>query len=162
VGEICVRSYTRLIEYNGDPAATARAIDGDGWLHTGDLGALDMRGYLSISGRLKDLIIRGGENIYPAEIEFVLAQHPDIAESAVFGVPDEKFGEVVVCFVRLANGSLYNAENLMAYCRQNLAPAKVPLHWRAVESWPLTASGKIQKFALRQVFLADRATRNEG
>jgi fatty-acyl-CoA synthase len=152
IGEICVRSYTRLIEYLDDAAATARAIDGAGWLHTGDLGSIDARGYLSITGRLKDMIIRGGENIYPAEIEALLAKDPDVAEAAVFGIPDERWGEVVCCFVRPAAGRAFDPGRLAEYCRQNLAQSKVPLYWRAVECWPLTGSGKIQKFALRDEF----------
>jgi fatty-acyl-CoA synthase len=156
VGEICVRSYTRLIEYHRDPQATARAIDADGWLHTGDLGSLDSRGYLAITGRLKDMIIRGGENIYPAEIEAVLAQSPQVAEAAVFGIPDEHWGEVVCCCVRPAAGQAYDAAQLADFVRRHLAGPKVPLHWRAVDSWPLTGSGKIQKFALRDEFLKQR------
>jgi fatty-acyl-CoA synthase len=153
IGEICVRSYTRLIEYHADPQATARALDADGWLHTGDLGSLDVRGYLAITGRLKDMIIRGGENIYPAEIEAILAQSPNVAEAAVFGIPDERWGEVVCCCVRPAAGHAFDPARLSEFVRQHLASAKVPLHWRAVDSWPLTGSGKIQKFALRDEFL---------
>jgi fatty-acyl-CoA synthase len=153
IGEICVRSYTRLMEYFDEAAATARAIDGDGWLHTGDLGSIDARGYLSITGRLKDMIIRGGENIYPAEIEALLARDPDVAEAVVFGIPDERWGEVVCCFVRPAADRSFDPGRLAEYCRHNLAPSKVPLHWRAVDRWPLTGSGKIQKFALRDEFV---------
>ncbi len=153
IGEICVRSYTRLIEYHADPQATARTIDAAGWLHTGDLGWLNSHGYLAITGRLKDMIIRGGENIYPAEIEAVLAQSPTVAEAAVFGIPDERWGEVVCCCVRPAVGHVFDAPKLADFVRRHLASPKVPLHWRAVESWPLTGSGKIQKFALRDEFL---------
>lgn len=148
IGEICVRSYTCLIGYHGDPQASAKTLDDDGWMHTGDLGRLDARGYLTITGRLKDMIVRGGENIYPVEIENLLAQHPSVAEAAVIGVPDDKWGETVACFIRPAPGEALNIEALTAYCRQNLARAKIPVYWHEVDQWPLTGSGKIQKSKL--------------
>ena len=149
VGEICARSYGVMIGYNKDPAATSHAIDGDGWLHTGDLGTMDQRGYVKVTGRVKDMIIRGGENLFPVEIENVLLEHPDIAEVAVVGVPDERWGETVACFVRPANGAALNSAELVAHCRERIAPQKTPAHWIEVSDWPLTGSGKIQKFVLR-------------
>jgi fatty-acyl-CoA synthase len=153
VGEICARGHGIMQGYNDNPEATAQAIDAEGWLHTGDLGTLDERGYLRITGRLKDMIIRGGENLFPAEIENVLLEHPAIAEVSVVGVPDDKWGEIAVCFFRPA-GALPKREELVAHVRKHLAAPKTPAHWIAVESFPLTGSGKIQKFVLRDRFIA--------
>ena len=154
VGEICARGYCVMLEYNDNPTATAAAIDADGWLHTGDLGTLDARGYLRITGRVKEMIIRGGENLFPAEIENVLLEHPDVAEAAVVGAPDARWGEIVVCFVRLAPGAGLDRAALVAHCRERISPQKTPAHWIAVDDWPLTGSGKIQKFLLRERFVA--------
>lgn len=154
VGEICVRGYGVMLGYNRNPEATAAAIDAEGWLHTGDLGTMDARGYLKITGRVKEMIIRGGENLFPAEIEAVLLEHPDVLEAAVVGAPDEKWGEIVVCFLRLAPGAQLDPAALTAHCRARISPQKTPAHWIAVESWPLTGSGKIQKFLLRDRFVA--------
>ena len=150
VGEICARSYGVMIGYNEDPAATSHAIDDDGWLHTGDLGTMDTRGYVKVTGRVKDMIIRGGENLFPVEIENVLLEHPDIIEVAVVGIPDERWGETVACFVRLAGGAALDSAALAAHCRQRISPQKTPAHWIEVSDWPLTGSGKIQKFVLRE------------
>jgi fatty-acyl-CoA synthase len=154
VGEICARGYAVMLGYNDDPAATAAAIDADGWLRSGDLGAMDARGYLRITGRVKEMIIRGGENLFPAEIENVLLEHPSVIECAVVGAPDDFWGEIVVAFVRLAPDHALDAAVLVAHCRQHLSPQKTPAHWFAVDAWPLTGSGKIQKFALRDRFVA--------
>ena len=153
-GEICVRGYGVMLGYNGNPEATAEAIDVEGWLHTGDLGTLDSRGYLRITGRVKDMIIRGGENLFPAEIENVLLEHPAIAEVSVVGVPDAHWGEIAVCFLRAAGGSSPQREELVAHVRKQLAAPKTPAHWIVVDSFPLTGSGKIQKFILRERYLA--------
>jgi fatty-acyl-CoA synthase len=154
VGEVCVRGYCLMLEYNDNPAATAQAIDAEGWLHTGDLGTLDARGYLRITGRVKEMIIRGGENLFPAEIENVLLEHPDVAEVAVVGVPDARWGEIVVCFLRLAPGAGLERTALVAHCRERISPQKTPAHWIEVQDWPLTGSGKIQKFVLRDRYVA--------
>ena len=154
VGEICTRGYAVMLEYNDNPDATAKALDADGWLRTGDLGVLDARGYLRITGRVKEMIIRGGENLFPAEIENVLLEHPDVAEVAVVGAPDERWGEIVLGFVRLAPGACLDKAALIAHCRAHISPQKTPAHWIAVEAWPLTGSGKIQKFVLRDRFVA--------
>ncbi|MEE4201478.1 class I adenylate-forming enzyme family protein [Erythrobacter sp.] len=152
-GEICMRGFNMMVGYNDDPAATAEAIDADGWLHTGDLGTMSARGYVSITGRVKDMIIRGGENLFPAEIEAALLEHPAIAEIAVAGVPDEKWGEIMAAFMRLAEGAQRPQDDeLKAFIRERLSPQKTPAHWVWVESFPLTGSGKIQKFALSQAF----------
>lgn len=154
VGEVCIRGYSVMLGYNDNPEATAAAIDAEGWLHTGDLGALDARGYVRITGRVKEMIIRGGENLFPAEIENVLLEHPSVAEVAVVGAPDERWGEVVVCFLRLAPGARLDRTALVAHCRERISPQKTPVHWVTVQDWPLTGSGKIQKFVLRDRFVA--------
>ncbi|MDB5498880.1 MAG: lcfB 4, partial [Phenylobacterium sp.] len=153
-GEICARGYGVMLEYNDNPSATAAAIDAEGWLHTGDLGTLDARGFLKVTGRVKEMIIRGGENLFPAEIENVLLEHPDVAEVAVVGAPDERWGEIVVCFLRLAPGADLDRAALVAHCRERISPQKTPANWIAVDDWPLTGSGKIQKFVLRDRFVA--------
>jgi fatty-acyl-CoA synthase len=154
VGEVCVRGYSVMLGYNDNPEATAAAIDADGWLHTGDLGTMDARGYVRITGRVKEMIIRGGENLFPAEIENVLLEHPSVAEVAVVGAPDQRWGEIVVCFVRLAPGATLDRAALVAHCRAHISPQKTPAHWITVDAWPLTGSGKIQKFVLRDRFVA--------
>ncbi|MBV9330296.1 MAG: AMP-binding protein [Alphaproteobacteria bacterium] len=154
VGEICTSGYCNMIAYNDDPAATAKTIDAEGWLHTGDLGIMDARGFLKVTGRVKDMIIRGGENLFPAEIENVLLEHPAVAEAAVVGVPDDKWGEIAICFVRCAEGTRPSRAELIAHCRRDLAAPKTPAEWIEVSGFPMTASGKIQKFVLREKFLA--------
>ncbi len=150
LGELCARGYLVMRGYHRDPDGTAAAIDEDGWYHTGDLASMDARGYLRIEGRLKDMIIRGGENIYPKEIEDVLFAHPAVAEVAVVGGPDETWGEVVAAFIRLAPGSdAVSADELRGWCRERLAPYKTPVRWEFVDAFPLTPSGKIQKYVLR-------------
>lgn len=149
LGELCARGYLVMEGYHDAPEATAAAIDEDGWYHTGDLASMDGRGYLRIEGRLKDMIIRGGENIYPREIEDVLFAHPGVADVAVVGVPDPHWGEVVAAFIRPAPGSPPTPDELRKHCRERLAPYKTPVQWRFVEAFPLTPSGKIQKYLLR-------------
>lgn len=151
-GELLTQGYSVMLGYHGDPAATAAAIDTDGWLHTGDLATMDERGYCSIGGRLKEMIIRGGENIYPQEIEAVLFGHPDVAEAAVVGIPDERWGEQVAAFVRPTAGRTPDPADLFSYCRARLAPFKAPQFWAVVDAFPLTDSRKIQKFRLRDEF----------
>ena len=150
LGEICIRGYAVMTGYFGMPDATAAAIDQDGWLHTGDLGTMDERGFCRIQGRLKDMIIRGGENIYPREIEAALFEHPAVGDVSVVGVPDDRWGEQVAAFVRLAPGVAATHQELFAHVRERLAHYKAPKYWRFVDDFPLTPSGKIQKFVLRQ------------
>ena len=152
IGEICSRGYCNMLHYNDNPEATKATIDEDGWLHTGDLGSMDERGYVKITGRLKEMIIRGGENLFPAEIENTMLEHPAIAEVAVVGIPDLKWGEIVGCFVRPVDGTEPKIAELIAHCRQHLSPVKTPTKWMFVEEWPLTGSGKIQKFKLLENF----------
>ena len=156
VGEICVRGYCNMIGYYNNPEATRETIDADGWLHTGDLGTMDKRGYLKITGRVKEMIIRGGENMFPAEIENILLEHPTVAEVAVVGLPDPKWGEIIACFVRTENNAAMDEAELRAHCRTHLAPQKTPAVWCQVKDFPLTGSGKIQKFALRDRYIEEQ------
>jgi acyl-CoA synthetase (AMP-forming)/AMP-acid ligase II len=173
IGEICARGYLVMEGYLDAPEATAAAIDAGGWLHTGDLGSMDERGYLRIAGRLKEMIIRGGENIYPREIEEMLIAHPDVADASVLGIPDDYHGEIVAAAIRPAasaagpagaitggtspgdapdqNAAL--AGELAEYCRARLAAEKVPARWLVTDAFPLTPSGKIRKDVLRDQFL---------
>jgi fatty-acyl-CoA synthase len=150
-GEICARGYLVMKGYDGEPEATARAIDPDGWFHTGDLGAMREDGYLNITGRAKDMIIRGGENIYPREVEEFLYTHPKIAEIQVTGIPDERLGEIVVAWIRLKTGETATAEEIRAFCAGRIASFKIPERIRFVDSFPTTLSGKIQKFRMREI-----------
>jgi fatty-acyl-CoA synthase len=149
VGEVCTRGYLVMKEYFDKPEATAAAIDAAGWLHTGDLGTMDDRGYCRITGRLKDMVIRGGENMFPAEIEAVLIEHPAVIEAAVIGVPDHRMGEELAAFVRVA-AEPPDVGQLRAHVRSRLAAPKAPRYWVFVTEFPLTGSGKIQKFVLRE------------
>jgi len=151
-GEICIRGYNVMAGYNYNPEATAETIDGEGWLRTGDLGTMDTRGYLKITGRVKEMIVRGGENLFPAEIENAMLEHPALAEVAVVGVPDEKWGELVACFMRAGDAEKPAPEALRAFIRERLAPHKTPAFWIWVEEWPMTGSGKIRKFAMAEAF----------
>ncbi len=157
-GEFCTRGYSNMLNYNDNPEATAETIDADGWLHSGDLCTMDDRGYCYIVGRLKDMIIRGGENIYPREIEDVLFRHPNIAEVAVIGLPDDKWGEVVSAVVRPAPGAAVSVAELRSWVREHLAPHKTPAQWYTADSFPLTGSGKIQKFRLVEMWSAGSLT----
>jgi fatty-acyl-CoA synthase len=152
VGEICVRGYLVMDGYLDDPAATSAAIDDAGWLRTGDLGSMDERGYLTIRGRVKEMIIRGGENIYPCEIEDVLLGHPAVAQVAVVGVTSAFWGEEVAAVIRLAGTVTPEPEELRAFCRERLAAFKVPAHWLFTDSFPLTAAGKVRKDLLSARF----------
>ena len=157
IGEICARGYGIMKDYFDNRDATSSAIDAEGWLHTGDLGSLDEHGYCRVQGRRKDIIIRGGENIYPREVEDILHTHPAILDASVVGVPDRDWGEVPVAFVQLKPGCEATGEDLTQFCRERLASYKVPRIWRFVDQFPQTASGKTQKFKLRESYLADPA-----
>ncbi len=162
VGEICARGYCIMLEYNDNPEATEKTIDTDGWLYTGDLGTMDERGYVKVTGRVKEMIIRGGENLFPAEIENAMLEHSDISEVAVVGIPDQKWGEQVACFMRTGE-TKPEVLDLVDHCRARLSPQKTPHYWVFVDDWPLTGSGKIQKFKLQENFVAgqyDSLTRN--
>ncbi len=152
-GELCCRGYNVMKGYYKDPGATAEAIDAEGWLHTGDQAAMDQAGYVRITGRIKELIIRGGENIAPKEIEDLLRQHEKVVDVYVYGIPDEKYGEEVAAAVRLKPGETATAEEIRQFCDGRIAKFKVPRQFRFVESFPMTASGKVQKFKLREMHI---------
>ena len=153
-GEIQARGYQTMIAYHDQEAETARTLLANGWLRTGDLGDMDARGYVRVTGRLSDMIIRGGENIYPAEIEAALLRHLSIAEAAVFGVPHPTWGETVAACLRFADGvALPTPDALKDHCRSLLSPQKTPADWFVVKDFPLTASGKVQKFRLSELAL---------
>ena len=156
-GEICARGYQQFLGYLNDPEATARAVDADGFVHTGDLGMLDARGYLSVTGRLKELIIRGGENISPIEIESVLVGHDAVAEAAVVGLPDERWGEIVAAVIRVAGGreELLKSE-IADYVGRRLAPFKLPARWFVTDALPVTPTGKVRRFELRDAIIRNR------
>jgi fatty-acyl-CoA synthase len=150
VGELQIRGFGVMAGYFHEPDATAETIDADGWLHTGDLATMDDRGYVRITGRLKDMIVTGGVNVYPAEIEAAIALHPAVAEVAVVGMPDRRWGETVVAVVRPVDGSEPTDAALAAFARERLAPYKVPKRWVFTDELPMTASGKVQKFLVRE------------
>jgi fatty-acyl-CoA synthase len=159
VGEICARGYQTFVEYLHDPRATAETIDADGYVHTGDLGTMDERGYFTITGRLKELIIRGGENIAPAEIESHLAAQPGVADCAVIGLPDERLGEIVAAVVRPTDdGVAPDKQALAEILRDRLAPYKVPARWFTTVEFPVTSTGKVRKFELRDAVIKGAVT----
>ena len=149
-GELCTRGYHVMKGYYNNPEATKEAIDEEGWLHTGDLAVMDENGYCRITGRLKDMIIRGGENIYPREIEEFLYTHPTVFDAQVLGVPDDKFGEEVVAWIILKEGVTTTADEIKEYFKDKISRHKIPRHIILTDSFPMTASGKIQKFKLRE------------
>ena len=152
-GEICTRGYSVMQGYWNDEERTAETIDSAGWLHSGDIATMDAAGYVRIVGRIKDMIIRGGENIYPREVEEFLYQHPAISEVQVFGVPDEKMGEEVCAWIQLNEGFDLTEEDVKAYCRDQITHFKIPRHIRFVTEYPMTVTGKIQKFVMRDEML---------
>jgi fatty-acyl-CoA synthase len=151
-GEIVTRSECVMKGYYKMESATVQAIDRDGWLHTGDLGTIDKNGYFKVTGRIKDMIIRGGENIYPREVEEFLYKNPKVLDVQVIGLPDRKYGEVVLAVIKLKNGGTVNPEELVEFCTGKIARHKIPKYWEFVPEFPMTASGKIQKFKLREMF----------
>jgi fatty-acyl-CoA synthase len=151
IGEICFRGYHIMPGYYDDAEATAGAIDGNGWLFSGDLGSMDESGYLRITGRRKEMIIRGGENIYPREIEDCLFMHPKVAEAAVFGIPDDYYGEEVMAWIKLREGESVDEEEIRSYCKERLAHFKVPRRIWFVDDFPMTVTGKLQKFRMREM-----------
>lgn len=155
IGEICARGYSVMRDYFDSPDATREVLDDEGWLHTGDLGSLDEHDYCRVHGRRKDLIIRGGENVYPREIEDLLHHHPSVSAVSIAGIPDADWGEVLVAFVQIKVGKTLDEQELMSFCRSRIASFKIPRIWRSVDQFPLTASGKIQKFILRETYLKE-------
>jgi fatty-acyl-CoA synthase len=154
-GDICTRGYAVMDGYWEDPERTAETVDTEGWLHSGDLGVMDPDGYVAVVGRLKDMIIRGGENIYPREIEEFLFTHPDIKDAKVIGVPDEKYGEEVCAWVQLRQRATLDEEAIRAFCKEHIAYFKVPRYVRLVEAFPMTVTGKVQKFRMREIMVEE-------
>jgi fatty-acyl-CoA synthase len=156
-GEQCTRGYGVMLGYWDDLDATAAAIDSDGWMHTGDLAVMDDEGYVQIVGRIKDMIIRGGENIYPREVEEFLYQLAEIEAVEVIGVPSARYGEEVMAWVRLREGAHATGDELAAACRGRIATYKIPRHWKIVDSFPMTITGKIQKYRMREIAVQELA-----
>ncbi len=155
-GEVCGRGYMVMKGYDDEPEATARAVDRAGWLHTGDLGVMREDGYIHLTGRAKDMIIRGGENVYPREVEEFLYTHPKVAEVQVVGIPDERLGEVVLAWIRLKTGENAAEEEIRQFCEGRIAYFKIPQHIRFVDEFPMTVTGKIQKFKIRELEIKER------
>ncbi len=154
-GELCTRGYVVMLGYWENQEETAAAIDRAGWMHTGDLATLDADGYANIVGRIKDMVIRGGENIYPREVEEFLYQHPAVSDVQVVGVPDPKYGEELCAWVRRKEGHEVDGEELRAWCRGKIASFKIPRYWRFVDEFPMTVTGKVQKFRMRETSVAE-------
>jgi fatty-acyl-CoA synthase len=149
-GELWARGFTIMAGYFDKPEETAVAIDADGWLHTGDLATVDEEGYFRITGRLKDMVIRGGENIYPREVEEFLFTHPSIREVQCFGIPDRRFGEQLAAWVRLKEGSSLSEDEVVEFCRGKISHFKIPRYVRVVGEFPMTVTGKVQKYKMRE------------
>jgi fatty-acyl-CoA synthase len=154
-GEFCTRGYSVMLGYWDDPERTAEAIDSGGWMHTGDLGVIDDDGYGNVVGRIKDMVIRGGENVYPREIEEFLYGHPSIQDVQVIGVPDPKYGEEICAWIVLKPGEALEGEAVREFCRGQIAHYKIPRHIKFVEGFPTTVTGKVQKFAMRDAMIAE-------
>jgi fatty-acyl-CoA synthase len=154
-GELLTRGYSVMRGYWGDEEGTLAAIDAARWMHTGDLATIDEEGFCNIVGRIKDVVIRGGENIYPREVEEFLYKHPDISDVQVFGIPDTRFGEQLCAWVRLREGAQLTEGEVQAFCRESIAHYKVPKHVRFVDAFPMTVTGKVQKFVMRQAMIEE-------
>ena len=155
IGELCTRGYSVMLGYWNNPQATADAIDGDGWMHTGDLAQMDEQGYVRIVGRNKDMIIRGGENIYPRELEEFFFTHPAVADVQVVGIPDAKYGEEIVAWIKFHPGHTANELELQTWCKSRIAHFKAPRFFKFVDAFPMTVTGKIQKFKLREISIQE-------
>ena len=154
-GELCTRGYSVMIGYWGNDQATREAIDSGGWMHTGDLATADADGYVNIVGRIKDMIIRGGENVYPREVEEYLYTHPAVLDVQVIGVPSEKYGEEVMAWVKRKPAATVSGDELTAFCRGRIATFKIPAYWKFVDEFPTTVTGKVQKFRMREMAVAE-------
>src|SRR5258705_3879716 len=152
-GELCTRGYSVMLGYWNDEARTREAVDSAGWMHTGDLATIDDDGYCRIVGRIKDMVIRGGENIYPREIEEFLHRHPDIQDVQVIGVPDERYGEELCGLVLSRAGAARDDDAVRRFCQDRISHYKIPRYIRFVESFPSTVTGKVQKFAMREAMI---------
>ena len=157
-GELCTRGYSVMLGYWDEPERTAEAVDAEGWMHTGDLAVMRDDGYVNIVGRSKDMVIRGGENVYPREVEEFLHTHPDVADVQVVGVPDPRYGEELCAWVRLREGAEpLTVDAVRAFCAGRLAHYKVPRYVRVVDEFPMTVTGKIQKFKMRETSVEELA-----
>jgi len=154
-GELCTRGYLVMLGYWENDEATAEAIDRAGWMHTGDLATIDADGYANIVGRIKDMVIRGGENVYPREVEEFLYGHPAVSDVQVIGVPDPRYGEELCAWVRVKEGQSVTGEQLRDWCRGRIATFKIPRYWRFVDAFPMTVTGKVQKFRMRETSIAE-------
>jgi fatty-acyl-CoA synthase len=154
-GEFCARGYVVMQGYWNDPERTAESIDLQHWMHTGDLATMDEQGYVRIVGRIKDMVIRGGENVYPREIEEFLYTHPDVADVQVIGVPDERYGEELMAWVVPRAGSTVSEEEIREFCKGQIARFKIPRYVKLVDSFPMTVTGKVQKFKMREVAIEE-------
>jgi len=154
-GELCTRGYSVMLGYWANEEATADAIDRARWMHTGDLATMDESGYVNIVGRIKDMIIRGGDNIYPREIEEFLYGHADVSDVQVIGVPSERYGEEVMAWVKPREGANLTAEALEAFCHGRIASNKIPRYWKLVDSFPMTVTGKVQKYLMREASIEE-------
>jgi fatty-acyl-CoA synthase len=153
-GEFCTRGYSVMLGYWNDDEKTAQSIDSAGWMHTGDLATMDDNGYLNIVGRIKDMIIRGGENVYPREIEEFLYTHPDIVDVQVIGVPDAKYGEEIMAWVKPREGATIDTESVRAFCQGKIAHYKAPRYVHVADDFPMTVTGKVQKYLMREHSIA--------
>ncbi len=160
-GELCTRGYSVMLGYWDNDEATHGAIDAARWMHTGDLATMDEEGYVNIVGRIKDMIIRGGENVYPREVEEYLYTHPDVSDVQVIGVPSARYGEEVMAWVKLREGAALSTDDLDAYCRGKIATYKIPRYWKLVDGFPMTVTGKIQKFRMREQAVEELGLQSE-
>jgi fatty-acyl-CoA synthase len=154
-GELCTRGYSVMLGYWEDAHSTRLAIDAGRWMHTGDLATMDGEGYVNIVGRIKDMILRGGENVYPREVEEFLYTRPEIADVQVIGVPDLKYGEELMAWVKLRPGAAPTGEELRAFCKGKIATYKIPRYWKFVDGFPMTVTGKVQKYKMREAAIAE-------
>jgi fatty-acyl-CoA synthase len=154
-GEFCARGYLVMRGYWNDPERTDEAIDGGHWMHTGDLATMDENGYVRVVGRIKDMVIRGGENIYPREIEEFLYSHPSVADVQVIGVPDERYGEELMAWIIPRSGAALSEEAVREFCQGKIAGYKIPRYMKLVDSFPMTVTGKVQKFKMRETAIAE-------
>ncbi len=158
-GEICTRGYSVMLGYWDDPERTAEVLDADGWMHTGDIGTIDAAGYGNVVGRIKDMVIRGGENLYPREIEEFLYRHPKVADVQVVGLPDDRYGEELCAWIRLREGQSADDAEIRAFCEARIARHKIPRYVRFVDAFPMTVTGKVQKFLIRQAMIEELGLR---
>jgi fatty-acyl-CoA synthase len=160
-GELCTRGYSVMLGYWRNEEATRAAIDAAGWMHTGDLATMDEGGYVNIVGRIKDMIIRGGENVYPREIEEYLHTHPAVSEAQVVGVPSRRYGEEVMAWVRVRAGAAVTSEELTKFCTGRIATFKIPRYWKFVPEFPTTVTGKVQKYKMKEAAIIELGLEDE-